>query len=165
MLKPDATENGFQSALHAVEALSKSADGNLMTKAGLRYTRLTFRQTTSKWFSERALLFVGRVLGFGLKIWRALVVWLILSAFTTILVAHQSDREVDFSVGGLVRFVSLLFEVGIEPSSLIRGASSDGALARTNLSEAARFGLRALLALPFSSALLAILRRTTWTRD
>jgi len=77
----------------------------------------------------------------------------------------RKDSELEPSVSGLWTFLKLFFDVAIEPSSLIRGASSEGALAQAPLSEAARFAIRVLLALPFGSAVLAILRRTTWTRD
>jgi len=157
-------ESTERAALLALERATNANSTQALTRAGVRYAALSYRQLHATGRSERIILLAGRILGFGLRIARPTLLWLSMSVFIATWLALGSNAPIDLSLAGVGRFAGAVGNVAVEPSGLVRGVANKSALAEANLEPWSAFSLRVLLALPLGSALLAVARRATWSR-
>jgi hypothetical protein len=118
LLKDSHLGSGIAVASELVRA--KSTEGT--TRNAFAYREMAWRQVTATAIQERAILFVGRCLGFTYRVLRPIFVWLLLAVCWTIWASHSDTF--DFSRAGVMEWVRRFLTVGVEPMAFFKGVES-----------------------------------------
>lgn len=141
-----------------VSELTTSKARDAATRCEAQIAALNARQIVAASRTERSLLLGGRILGYGLRVWRPVALLLGIALIGLIWTNHDSQFQ-PFDVGNIGTFLWQYVKHVLSPLSLLPGVSAADTASALG---AVPLGERIGLSIPFATILVAIRNRARW---